>query len=86
MTKPLSKIKTVLVPIEAGAAGQTALAIGRALAEEVVLVGVVPVAPGESISVGAQAARLIRRRPPARGRATSRPSSSPRPPGRSCRP
>ncbi len=62
MNKPLRKITTVLVPIEAGTAGQTALAVAKAIAEEVVLVGVVPIAAGESVSLGAQAARLIRKR------------------------
>jgi glucosyl-3-phosphoglycerate synthase len=62
MSKSLQKIKTVLVPIEAGSGGQAALAIAKAIAEEVVLVGVVPIVEGESVSMGAQAARAIRKR------------------------
>ncbi|MGD0611110.1 MAG: glucosyl-3-phosphoglycerate synthase [Anaerolineales bacterium] len=62
MSKPLRKIKIALVPIGTGMAGQTALAIAHAIAEEVVLVGVVPITPGESISAGAQTARLVRKR------------------------
>jgi glycosyltransferase involved in cell wall biosynthesis/nucleotide-binding universal stress UspA family protein len=62
MSPVLKKIKTVLVPIEAGTGGQTALEIAKAIAEEVVLVGVVPVVAGESVSMGAQPAREIRKR------------------------
>jgi glycosyltransferase involved in cell wall biosynthesis/nucleotide-binding universal stress UspA family protein len=62
MSKPLRKIKTVLVPIGTGMAGQVALEIAMAMAEEVILVGVVPITAGESVSAGAQAARLVRKR------------------------
>jgi len=62
MSKPVRKIKSVLVPIGTGADGQTAFAIAQAIAKEVVLVGVVPIAAGGSVSVGAQAARLVRKR------------------------
>ena len=62
MSKPLRKFKTALVPIETRMTGQTALAIAQAIAEEVVLVGVVSIAKGESVSAGAQAARLVRKR------------------------
>jgi len=62
MSKPLQKIKTVLVPIGTGQAGQAALAIAQIIAEEVVLVGVVPIPKGESVSAGAQTARLVRKR------------------------
>jgi hypothetical protein len=62
MSKPLRKFRTALVPIEPGAGGQTALAIAKAIAKEVVLVGIVPIVAGESVSVGSQAARLIRKR------------------------
>ncbi len=62
MSKALRKIKTVLIPIGTSLAGQAALTIAQAIAEEVVLVGVVPITAGESVSAGAQAARLVRKR------------------------
>jgi glucosyl-3-phosphoglycerate synthase len=62
MSKPLRKFKAVLIPIGTGTAGQTALAIAQAIAEEVVLVGVVPIPEGESVSAGAQTARLVRKK------------------------
>jgi len=62
MSKSLRKIKTVLVPIGTGLAGQAAVAIAQAIAEEVVLVGIVPITIGESVSAGAQAARQVRKR------------------------
>ena len=62
MRAPLRSIRTVLVPIGAGTEGQTALTLARAIAKEVILVGIVSIAPGESLSAGAQAARQIRKR------------------------
>jgi glucosyl-3-phosphoglycerate synthase len=62
MRKTLGTIKTVLVPIGAGNEGQTALALAQTIAEEVILVGVVPIAAGESVSAGAQSARQVRKR------------------------
>ena len=62
MKTPLRNIKSVLVPVGAGTDGQTALAIARNIAEEVILVGVVPIAEHESISAGAQIARQVRKR------------------------
>jgi glucosyl-3-phosphoglycerate synthase len=62
MSKSLRKIKTVLVPIGTGQAGQIALAIAQKIAAEVVLVGVVPIPKGGSVSAGAQTARLVRKR------------------------
>jgi glycosyltransferase involved in cell wall biosynthesis len=58
----LRKIKTALVPIGAGTSGETAVSLARAIADEVILVGVVPVLPGEPVSAGAEAARQIRKR------------------------
>jgi glucosyl-3-phosphoglycerate synthase len=72
MSKPLRKIKTALVPIGTGNAGQTALAIAQVIAEEVVLVGVVPITKGESVSAGAQTARLVRKRLLSLSNATTR--------------
>lgn len=62
MSKPLRKIKTVLVPIEPEVDGHAALEIAKTIGQEVVLIGIVPIAPGESVSMGAHAARLIRKR------------------------
>lgn len=62
MKKTLSNIKAVLVPIGAGKEGQTALSLAQSIAEEVILVGVVPIAAGESVSAGAQTARQVRKR------------------------
>jgi glycosyltransferase involved in cell wall biosynthesis len=62
MSSSLRKIKTVLVPIGTGMTGQTALSLAQAIAEEVILVGIVPIISGESVSAGAQAARLVRKR------------------------
>jgi len=62
MKAALRKIKTAIVSIGVGDTGLAALTLARAIAEEVILVGVVPIAPGESVSAGAQTARLIRKR------------------------
>ena len=62
MKTPFRKIKTALVPIGIGKDGQAALTIARALAAEVILVGVVAIGEGESVSAGAQTARLVRKR------------------------
>jgi glycosyltransferase involved in cell wall biosynthesis len=62
MKKFLRNIKTVLIPIGAGADGQTALAIAQAIAREVILVGVVPIEKDASLSAGAQEARQVRKR------------------------
>jgi glycosyltransferase involved in cell wall biosynthesis len=62
MRTPLRKIKTALVPIGATTEGQTALAIAQSIAEEVILIGIVPIGENESISAGAQAARQVRKR------------------------
>jgi glycosyltransferase involved in cell wall biosynthesis len=62
MSAPLRRIKTALVPIGTGVSGQTALTLAKAIAEEVILVGVVCIAEGEAVSAGAQTARQIRKR------------------------
>jgi len=62
MKAPFRKIKTAIVPIGSGKSGGTALAMAKVLAEEVVLVGVVAINKGESVSAGAQAARQVRKR------------------------
>lgn len=61
MKGSLRKIKSVLIPIGTGESGQDALTFGKAIAEEVVLVGVAVIAAGESVSAGAQTARQIRK-------------------------
>lgn len=59
LTKP---IKTALVPIGLENDGNNALALASRVASEVILVGVVSIAEGESLSAGAQTARKIRKR------------------------
>lgn len=56
------RINTALVPIGTGDIGDTALNLAQALADEVILVGVVPVGEEETMSAGAQAARQVRKR------------------------
>jgi len=55
-------IKTLLIPIGINSEGQAALALAQTIAEEVILVGVVPIPTGEPLSPGARAARQIRKR------------------------
>ena len=62
MNKPMKAIETALVPIGLGTEGDQAVALAKCVAAEVVLVGVVPIAEGESVSAGAQVARKIRKR------------------------
>jgi glucosyl-3-phosphoglycerate synthase len=62
MNASLRQIKTALVPIGARDTGQTAITLAEAIAEEVILVGVVSIAEGGSVSAGAQIARQIRKR------------------------
>lgn len=62
MKKTLPKIKSVLVPICTGTIGNASLTIAKEIAEEVILVGVVAISEGESISAGALTARELRKR------------------------
>ncbi|MRR10404.1 hypothetical protein EG831_10095, partial [bacterium] len=62
MRKTIRKFKTVLVPIGEGRGEPAALALARTIAEEVVLVGVVPIGAQESLSGGMQKARQVRKR------------------------
>lgn len=62
MTKKIVSIKSALVPIGPGSDGDEALALAHNIASEVILVGIVPIAAGQSVSAGAQAARQIRKR------------------------
>jgi nucleotide-binding universal stress UspA family protein len=61
MNAAFRKLKTALVPISPGFAEQTAISLAKSVAEEVVLVGVVCIAPGEPVSAGAKVARKIRK-------------------------
>ena len=61
MKTKIRNIKTALVPIGECEEGQNALAVAQAVAEEVILVGVVPIAVDGSISAGAQLARKVRK-------------------------
>ncbi len=62
MFASLRKIRTALVPLGTGSSGHASLALAKAIADEVILVGVAPIAAGEAISAGAQVARKIRKR------------------------
>ena len=62
MTKKIVSIKSALVPIGPGSDGEQALALAHSIASEVILVGIVPIAEGQSVSAGAQTARQIRKR------------------------
>jgi nucleotide-binding universal stress UspA family protein len=62
MNRPLKSIDTAIVPIGLGNEGDQALALAKCVANEVILVGVVPIVAGESVSAGAQEARKIRKR------------------------
>jgi len=62
MAKRIVSIKSALVPIGLGTDGEQALALAHNIASEVILVGIVPIAEGQSISIGARTARKIRKR------------------------
>ncbi len=62
MPRHLGKIKTALVPIGTGIIGDAALGLAQTIADEVILVGVVPITGDKAISAGAQTARLVRKR------------------------
>lgn len=62
MKNPFGKVRTALVPISLQHEGNSSIALAKKLAEEVVLVGIIPVCTGESVSGEAQAARQMRRR------------------------
>jgi glucosyl-3-phosphoglycerate synthase len=62
MKAPFPKIKTAIVPIGLDKDDSSALAMAKALAGEVVLVGVVTVHNDEMVSAGARAARSVRKR------------------------
>lgn len=62
MKNPYRKLKLALVPIGLEPEGNAALEVAKRLAEDVVLVGIVPVGEAEDISGGTQAARDIRKR------------------------
>lgn len=55
------RIKLALVPIGLGNDGQDAFHAARLIAEEVLLVGIVPIARGQSVSAGAEQARAVRK-------------------------
>ncbi|HOW07464.1 MAG TPA: hypothetical protein PLQ28_06495, partial [Flexilinea sp.] len=62
MKTPFRKLKTVIVPIGRDGSGEAALSLAKTIANEVILVGVVSVYNGESISAGTGAARSLRKR------------------------
>lgn len=62
MKTPLRKIKTAIVPIGEGTDGDAALALAKQMAEEIILVGIVPVREAGEISAATGAARNVRKR------------------------
>jgi len=62
MKNPLRKINKALVPISHGTDGTAAIALAKSLAEDVVLVGIVPIENESEISSGVKLARQVRRR------------------------
>jgi glucosyl-3-phosphoglycerate synthase len=55
------RIRSALVPVALGGAGQQALALANLIADEVIVVGIVPIGAGQSVSAGAQTARETRK-------------------------
>lgn len=62
MKKTPVKFKSILVPIGEGSGEPAALSLAKMIAEDVILVGVVPIAAPESLSGGMQKARQVRKR------------------------
>ncbi len=62
MMTHIRPFKTALVPIGLGTEGDQALAVARRVANEVIVVGVVSITDGESVSAGAQPARETRKK------------------------
>ena len=61
-TQKFSSFRTVLVPVVYGCRGESALKAALALGANIILVGLVPVPRGKSLSVGASMARKVRHR------------------------
>ena len=59
-TQKFRSFRSIIVPVIHGSSTHPALDAARALDAQVSLVGLVPVAPGESLSLGAAAARQMR--------------------------
>lgn len=62
MRTGFSKIETILVPIGVGDTGKTAVTLAKAMAKEIVLIGVVRIEEGEAVSGGAIQAKQVRKR------------------------
>lgn len=62
MKKNINSIKSALVPIGLSSDGQHALALAHSIAAKVILVGVVPIEEGQSISAGTMTARKLRKK------------------------
>ena len=62
MTKKISSIKSALVPIGLDSDGKHAIALADSIAQEVTLVGVVPIEAGKSVSTGTLTARKMRKK------------------------
>ncbi len=61
MRTGVQRIRSALVPVGLGTDGQQALSLACLIADEVIVVGIVPIAEGQSLSAGAQAARATRK-------------------------
>ncbi|MEN6571131.1 MAG: glucosyl-3-phosphoglycerate synthase [Anaerolineaceae bacterium] len=62
MKTPFRKVKMAIVPVGTEKNDEASLTIAKALAREVILVGIVAIEKGESVSAGAQTARAVRKR------------------------
>jgi glycosyltransferase involved in cell wall biosynthesis/nucleotide-binding universal stress UspA family protein len=62
ITPQFSSFRKVLVPVVYGCRGRSTLNAARMLSAKVILVGIVPVPPKKSLSVGAAMARKVRHR------------------------
>lgn len=61
MKAPFRKIKTAIVPIGSEVDNDAAVALAKTLADEIILVGVVAIDPGEPVSGGVLEARNVRK-------------------------
>ncbi len=75
MTKEIRSIRSALVPMGLHVEGLQALALAHIIAEEVLLVGIVPIAEGESISAGSKTVRELRQHLLSLGRSNKRDKS-----------
>jgi len=75
MIKKIRSIKSALVPMGLDSDGVQALALAHLIADEVLMVGIVPIAEGESMSAGSKPVRELRQHLLSLGRANKRDKS-----------